>query len=232
MHFAVRNREDFMETKVENIENNKVAFYYLTAMGMVNILVAAIKAFERVAEKFGPGIEKLLTELLSFSEPYGKVIAAVILLVIFIMMSKKHAPGKSTTLLNIWGIVFVGVQIYYYLEMIFYDRILEDYFELADAGEAYNAFYASTHGFKYAPMFVGIMFGIAMTGIMLKDKFVIICSLVFSVLYLFFFGFQDMAFLSFRDTTVGIVLCSALFHIIQSVGILLLGVFLKLKYKD
>jgi len=221
-----------METKVENRENNKFAFYYLTAIGIVNILVAAVKALERVAEKFGPGMEKLLTGLLNFSEPYGKVIAAVVLLVIFIVMARKREPGKPTTLLNIWGIVFVGVQIYYYLEMIFYDRILEDYFELVDAGEAYNAFYAGTHGFKYAPMFVGIMFGIAMTGIMLKDKFVIICALVLSVLYLFFFGFQDMAFLSFRNTTVGIVLCSALFHIIQSVGILLLGIFLKLKYKD
>ncbi len=232
MHFAVRNGDDFMDKKIENIENNRSAFCYLTAIGIVNILVAGIKALERVAEKFGPGVEKLLTGLLNFSEPYGKIIAAVILLMVFLVLSKKQAPGKSTTLLNIWGIVFVGVQIYYYLEMIFYDRVLEDYFELADAGEAYNAFYASTHGFKYAPMFVGIMFGIAMTGIMLKDKFVIMCALVFSVLYLFFFGFQDMAFLSFRDTTVGIVLCSALFHIIQSVGILLLGVFLKLKYKD
>jgi len=221
-----------MDTKVENIENNKAAFYYLTAMGIVNILVAAIKALERVADKLGPGIEKMFEGLLSFSEPYGKVAASVILLVIFVVMSKKKEPGKTTTLLNIWGIVFVGVQIYYYLEMIFYDRILEDYFELVDAGEAYNAFYAGTHGFKYAPMFVGIMFGIAMTGIMLKDKFVIACALILSVLYLFFFGFQDMAFLSFRDTTVGIVLCSALFHCIQSVGILLLGIFLKLKYKE
>lgn len=221
-----------MDTKVENIENNKVAFYYLTSMGFVNIFVTVIKALERIADKFGPGIESLFEGVLGFSEPYGKIIASVIFLIIFIMMSKKQEPGKSTTLLNIWGIVFVGVQTYYYLEMIFYDRILEDYFELVDAGEAYNAFYAGTHGFKYAPMFVGIMFGIAMTGIMLKDKLVIGTALILSVLYLFFFGFQDMAFLSFRNTTVGIVLCSALFHIIQSVGILLLGVFLKLKYKD
>lgn len=221
-----------MDTKVENIENNRAAFYYLTAMGIVNIIVATIKALERLADKFGPGTEKLLTALLNFSEPYGKVLAAVVLLVIFVVVSKKREPLRPLTLLSIWGIVFVGVQIYYYLEMIFYDRILEDYFELVDAGEAYNAFYAGTHGFKYAPMFVGIMFGIAMTGIMLKDKFVIICAFVLSVLYLFFFGFQDMAFLSFRNTTVGIVLCSALFHFIQSIGILLLGVFLRLKYKD
>ncbi|MBQ9765446.1 MAG: hypothetical protein IJW18_04550 [Lachnospiraceae bacterium] len=221
-----------MDTRIDKIENNKVAFQYLTAMGIVNILVAAIKALERVADKLGPGLGKLVTGLLGFSEPYGKILASIALLVIFIWLAKKNEPSKGITLLTIWGIVFVGVQTYYYLEMIFYDRILEDYFELVSDGEVYAAFYAGTHGFKYAPMFVGIMFGIAMTGIMLKDKLVIICACVFSVLYLFFFGFQDMAFLSFRDTTVGIVLCSALFHIIQSVGILLLGIILKLKYRD
>ena len=221
-----------MDTRIDKIENNKVAFQYLTAMGIVNILVAAIKALERVADKLGPGLGKLVTGLLGFSEPYGKILASIALLVIFIWLAKKNEPSKGITLLTIWGIVFVGVQTYYYLEMIFYDRILEDYFELVSDGEVYAAFYAGTHGFKYAPMFVGIMFGIAMTGIMLKDKLVIICACVFSVLYLFFFGFQDMAFLSFRDTTVGIVLCYALFHISQSVGILLLGIILKLKYRD
>jgi len=212
-------------------ENNAVAFDYLIWIGIVNIIVALIKALERVSTRFGEGISGLLEGLLAFSEPYGKVIVSVLLLIVFYVVSRKKAFGRPVTLLNIWGIVFVGVQIYYYLEMIFYDRVLEDYFELA-SGEAYTAFYASTHGFKYAPMFVGIMFGIAMTGIMLKDKLIKIAVLVLSVLYLFFFGFQDMAFLSFRNTTVGIVLCSALFHAVQTVGMLLLGMYLKLKYRE
>ncbi len=213
------------------MENNKVAFSYLIWIGMINIIVAAIKALERVSVRFGETISGILEGLLDFSEPYGKVIASVLLLIVFYVTAKKKCPGRPVTLLNIWGIVFIGVQIYYYLEMIFYDRILEDYFELA-SGEAYTAFYASTHGFKYAPMFVGIMFGIAMTGIMLKDRYIKIIVLVLSVLYLFFFGFQDMAFLSFRNTTVGIVLCSALFHAVQTVGMLLLGIYLKLKYRE
>ena len=213
------------------MENNKVAFSYIIWIGIVNIIVAAIKALERVSVRFGETISGILEGLLDFSEPYGKVIASIWLLSFFYFMAKKKNPGRPVTLLNIWGIVFVGVQVYYYLEMIFYDRILEDYFELA-SGEAYTAFYASTHGFKYAPMFVGIMFGIAMTGIMLKDRYIKIAVLVLSVLYLFFFGFQDMAFLSFRNTTVGIVLCSALFHAIQTVGMLLLGIYLKLKYRE
>lgn len=213
------------------MENNKVAFSYLVWMGIVNIIVALIKSLERVSSRFGETVSELLEGLLAFSEPYGKVIASVLLLVVFYVLARKKNPDRPVTLLNIWGIVFVGVQVYYYLEMIFYDRILEDYFELA-SGEAYTAFYASTHGFKYAPMFVGIMFGIAMTGIMLKDKYIKITVLVLSVLYLFFFGFQDMAFLSFRNTTVGIVLCSALFHAVQTVGILLLGIYLKLKYRE
>lgn len=213
------------------MENNKVAFSYLVWMGIVNIIVALIKSLERISSRFGETVSELLEGLLAFSEPYGKVIASVLLLVVFYVLARKKNPDRPVTLLNIWGIVFVGVQVYYYLEMIFYDRILEDYFELA-SGEAYTAFYASTHGFKYAPMFVGIMFGIAMTGIMLKDKYIKITVLVLSVLYLFFFGFQDMAFLSFRNTTVGIVLCSALFHAVQTVGILLLGIYLKLKYRE
>ena len=213
------------------MENNKVAFSYLISIGMVNIIIALIKSLERISSRFGETVSELLEGLLAFSEPYGKVIVSVLLLVVFYVLARKKNPGRPVTLLNIWGIVFVGVQVYYYLEMIFYDRILEDYFELA-SGEAYTAFYASTHGFKYAPMFVGIMFGIAMTGIMLKDKYIKITVLVLSVLYLFFFGFQDMAFLSFRNTTVGIVLCSALFHAVQTVGILLLGIYLKLKYRE
>ena len=213
------------------MENNKVAFSYLISIGIVNIIIALIKSLERISSRFGETVSELLEGLLAFSEPYGKVIVSVLLLVVFYVLARKKNPGRPVTLLNIWGIVFVGVQVYYYLEMIFYDRILEDYFELA-SGEAYTAFYASTHGFKYAPMFVGIMFGIAMTGIMLKDKYIKITVLVLSVLYLFFFGFQDMAFLSFRNTTVGIVLCSALFHAVQTVGILLLGIYLKLKYRE
>lgn len=220
-----------MKRNILNSENNVVAFNYLIWIGIVNIIVALIKALERVSVRFGETVSGVLESLLAFSEPYGKVIFSVTLFVAFCVFAKRKTPDKSRTLLNIWGIVFVGVQIYYYLEMIFYDRILEDYFELA-SGEAYTAFYASTHGFKYAPMFVGLMFGIAMTGIMLRDRFIKVVVLVLSVLYLFFFGFQDMAFLSFRNTTVGIVLCSALFHTVQTVGILLLGMYLKLKYRE
>lgn len=220
-----------MDKNTMSNENNAVAFSYLIWIGLVNMIVAAIKALERVSVRFGETVSEILEGLLEFSEPYGKVALSVLLLIFFYVSAKKKCPGKSVTLLNIWGIVFVGVQIYYYLEMIFYDRILKDYFELA-SGEAYTAFYASTHGFKYAPMFIGIMFGIAMTGIMLKDRYIKVTVLILSVLYLFFFGFQDMAFLSFRNTTVGIVLCSALFHSVQTAGMLLLGIYLKLKYRE
>lgn len=220
-----------MENITQDRENNVAAFNYLIWIGAVNIAVAVIKAMERFSPHFGEAKARLLESLLAFAEPYGKIIMSVLLLVVFFAAAKKNPQRRQATLLTVWGIVFVGVQIYYYLEMIFYDRALSDYFELA-SGEAYSAFYAGTHGFKYAPMFVGIMFGIAMTGIMLKDRLIKLAALALSVLYLFFFGFQDMAFLSFRGATVGIVLCSALFHTVQSVGILVLGMYLKLKYRE
>lgn len=219
-----------MYTNNSKNENNAAAFNYLIWIGCLNIVVAVIKSLERISVRFGESASAMLSMLLAFFEPYGKVGVSVLLLILFYAAARKKTPGKAVTLLNIWGIVFVGVQIYYYLEMVFYDRILENYFELVSDSEAYTAFYAGTHGFKYAPMFVGLMFGIAMTGITLKDKLIKIITLVLSVLYLFFFGFQDMAFLSFRNTTVGIVLCSALFHTVQTVGVLLLGMYLKLKY--
>ncbi|MBR6638477.1 MAG: hypothetical protein IKK96_06425, partial [Lachnospiraceae bacterium] len=123
------------------MENNKVAFSYLISIGIVNIIIALIKSLERISSRFGETVSELLEGLLAFSEPYGKVIVSVLLLVVFYVLARKKNPGRPVTLLNIWGIVFVGVQVYYYLEMIFYDRILEDYFELA-SGEAYTAFYA------------------------------------------------------------------------------------------
>ena len=87
------------------MENNKVAFSYLIWIGMVNIIVAVIKALERVSARFGTIASGILEGLLEFSEPYGKVIASVLLLIVFYVVTKKKNPGRPVTLLNIWGIV-------------------------------------------------------------------------------------------------------------------------------
>lgn len=212
------------------VEGNEIAFRYLMWIGMVNALIAVIKVFERLPGSFSEEHIKIITKILSFAEPYGKVLAAVVLLLICKFIFKKKYPDKEPILLHIWGLVFVGIQIYYYIEVNFYEKTLEEYFNVASSGAAYNAFYASTHGFKYTPLFVGIMFGFMMTGIMLKDRFIKLLVVLICVIYLLLFGFTDMLQLSFKETNVGIVLSSAFFHALQTAGVFLLGMYLEIKY--
>lgn len=211
-------------------EGHEIAFRYLMWIGMINALIAVIKVFERLPGSFNEEYVKVITKILSFAEPYGKVAASALVLLICQMIFKKKYPDKQPVLLHIWGLVFVGIQIYYYIEVNFYEKTLEEYFNVASSSAAYNAFYASTHGFKYTPLFVGIMFGFMMTGIMLKDRLVEVLVILICVVYLLLFGFTDMLQLSFKDTNVGIVLSSAFFHALQTAGVFLLGMYLEIKY--
>ena len=64
------------------VEGNEIAFRYLMWIGMVNALIAVIKVFERLPGSFSEEYIKMITKILSFAEPYGKVMAAALLLLI------------------------------------------------------------------------------------------------------------------------------------------------------
>lgn len=101
---------------------------------------------------------------------------------------------------------------------------------MADA--AFAAFYNGTHGFKYIGMFIAILLGIIVTGILLRNKGMAIASGILALLFMISFCLLNMwtLSLSFLNINLGIVWTSVLFHSLQTFGLLILGIFIRKRY--
>lgn len=73
--------------------------------------------------------------------------------------------------------------------------------------------------------------GIIITGALLKDKWLVMISLGLSVAYIACYGMENMITVTLPNgSQLGLVVPALIYHIMESVGILLLGIYCKKKY--
>ncbi len=138
-------------------------------------------------------------------------------------------------LLETWFVIFVGVQLMYevFSEMYrhfatgLYDAIVHG---VGITSETYNSLYNISHSFKYQGMLVALMLGVIMTAIFLDDKTLKLVAILGASVYLLSSTGFEMATFSVMGQDIGIVWSSVIFHVIDTIGMAALALYLRIKY--
>ncbi len=148
-----------------------------------------------------------------------------------------HLPTLTASevgqLLQMWGVILIGAESIYCVTSSIYRKFIMHLMLLVMSGGQYAYFapvYNMTHGFKYLEILTAILFGIVMTGILLKDRHLEIAALIIAVFFLLSFGIFQMQTLNFSGKDVGIVWTSVIFHLTETLGLFLLSVYLSKHY--
>ncbi|WP_026652629.1 hypothetical protein [Butyrivibrio proteoclasticus] len=144
-------------------------------------------------------------------------------------------------LLELWGIILIGVRMVYDICSIVYRKFVMDLVSMSSAvsGAARSAvvttnsfveIYNNTHGFKYIGLLVAILLGIMTTGIFLNDKILKFITMILMAFFLLSFVLLGMQTFNLGGYSVGIVWTSVIFHLVETLGLLGLGIYLRKKY--
>ena len=152
-----------------------------------------------------------------------------------VMGSKVPAlTGDSIAkLIELWGAILVGIRMVYDICSLIYRRFILDLIDLSEESansEEFIAIYNNTHGFKYIGLLVALLIGVLMTGIFLNDRLLKLVSLIIMTFFLLSFVLLGMHTFTVGGYSIGIVWTSVIFHLFETVGLLLVGVHLRRNY--
>ncbi len=160
-------------------------------------------------------------------------------------LQEEYNPDNISTLslysiyqlFQIWAVILVGVRIVYEVSAIAYRKmvaeitlLLSDANNLAISANLLNM-YNNSHGFKYIGMFVAVVIGIAVTGIFLKDRMLGLTAFILTALFMLTFSLFNLGSLNINGLGIGIVWTSVIFHILETVGIMVMSIYLSKKYR-
>ncbi len=139
-------------------------------------------------------------------------------------------------LLEVWAFILIGVRIVYDIFTITYRRFvagLSSQVDITNVGElqTFSAIYNGSHSFKYIGMLIALVLGILITGVFLNDKYLKIASVVLTVLFIISATLVQIQTYTIFDHEIAIVWSSVIFHLLQTVGLLALGLYLKKVYR-
>lgn len=202
---------------------------YVICIGVMNIIMMGVIFISRLIMRQGfLQVNALLSYIEVYAIPAVKILYAAILFLVF--KKKMLHEGRTVVkeLFYLWSGIAVFGQAFYYVVNIYYYRMLM-MFLMEDQGDGYTMFYNNTHGFKYMAMFLFLVLGTAVTGLMLKDKALPGASLVLAALYLICFEGFNMVAIPMPGYTLGLVVSAALFHVLETIGLICLGLYLHYK---
>lgn len=137
-------------------------------------------------------------------------------------------------LLELWGVILVGIRMVYEICSMVYRQFISDLVDMSmssdTAGEEFVTMYNNTHGFKYIGLLIAISLGAIMTGIFLNDRFLKVATMIIMLFFLLSFVLLGMHTVSIGGYSVGIVWTSVIFHFMETVGLLVLGLYLRKSY--
>lgn len=139
-------------------------------------------------------------------------------------------------LIKLWALILIGVQCVYEITAVAYKDFIENlisFISISDENTyfAFVSIYNSTHGFKYAGMFIAIIIGVAVTGIFLKDRTLGFISVALTVAFMIAFLFVEQSTFVVGTRLIGVVWTSAIFHILETLGLFVLAVYLRIRYR-
>jgi len=203
---------------------------FLIVLGFTNIIITAFIALIRLLGVLGKIPAGDVQIILGIMEPYVKMLLDVLLVIGFVLLIQKEKCVVSRDLMLVWSFITIIIQSIYYISSAYYTKILNMMEELLTAGE-YTVFYVNTHTYKYVPMFIATIMGAIITGIILKSKLILIITVVICVLYGAVYGAgQEFMIRIGEGRFVSVVVSALIYHLLQSVGIMGLGVYMRHTY--
>ncbi|MCR5596020.1 MAG: hypothetical protein K6G12_09225 [Lachnospiraceae bacterium] len=136
-------------------------------------------------------------------------------------------------LLETWFVIFVGVQLMYEVFSEVYRHFaLNLYRAVARSGGEYDytSLYNLSHSFKYQGMLIALLLGVIMTAIFLDDKTLKLVAILAASIYLLSSTGLEMVTLSVLGQDIGIVWSSVIFHLIDTLGMIGLALYLRKRY--
>ncbi len=154
-------------------------------------------------------------------------------------LGKKNASlsvSSVNRLLQLWAVIFVGAELIYDFTSIMYRRFIAILMDALSSGTGMSdgtfiMLYNMTHGFKYLEILAAILLGVVMTAIFLNDRYLKITSLVILILFLISFGVLQMQTFNLMGREVGIVWTSIIYHATETLGLVILSIYLSKAYK-
>lgn len=233
-----------MPDKISIIENRILKEEYTSQqiLGVFILLVSILNILEAATKT---GIRLIINDATRVSN-YQSIMSAIKLLFVvgifvfcFLKMKKLffHSPHVMK-LLYIWGIILIPIQIMYDISAIMYNRMLGIVWLILNENYSINndtfyaMFYDSSHGFKYLGMFIAVIIGIIATGIILERRGLITVSMVLMALFVvsFFAINMKQVDISLFAISVGINMTALIFHLLMTVGLSALGIFIFKSY--
>ncbi len=139
-------------------------------------------------------------------------------------------------LLQLWAVIFIGAELIYDFTSIMYRRFIGMLIDALSSGTGMSdgtfvMLYNMTHGFKYLEILSAILLGVVMTGIFLSDRYLKIATVVILLLFLIAFGVLQMQTVYLMGREIGIVWTSIIYHITETVGLVVLSRYLAKRYR-
>ncbi len=139
-------------------------------------------------------------------------------------------------LLQLWAVIFIGAELIYLFTSIMYRRFIGMLMDALSEGSGMSdgtfvMLYNMTHGFKYLEILAAILLGVVMTGIFLSDRYLKLASLIILALFLISFALFQMQTVYLMGREVGIVWTSIIYHTTETVGLIVLSVYLTKRYR-
>lgn len=236
---------DISNVKQSNMGKRQTSIYrylamFLMCVAVLNVMEIMIKM---VIRYFYNGQEGMIGGL----EGFTGIFRFVIVVGVFIIASlrcKRELTNRSTgwKLLRIWGVILIPIQLINEIVVMLYTRMLDivEYVLVNSGndaeGQIFAMIYDSTHGFKYICIFIAILLGIMITGEIIEKRVLVLMSLAIAILFMFAFTIlrmQSFAVDSIVKFDLGINWASMIFHVLNTLGLFGLGVYLlRMKEQD
>lgn len=235
---AIDDKVKSLEDKILLEENTctQILGVFIFMVAALNILEAILKGGIR----FIVNLDSKASLYYEIGLAFIKLIAITIFFIVAIMKMRRlyfHSP-EIKKLLIIWAIILIPVQVIYELSSLMYTNMMNYLifflggYDSAEAVMKYSWIYNSTHGFKYMGMFLAILLGIVFTGLILEEKKMLIVSAVLAVIFMISFLFLGMFSLKLDivNIDIGVNWTGVIFHGLQTVGLLVLGIDIHKNY--
>lgn len=228
----MKKKKSFRRKKIDPVP--LASFVIVTAI--FKIIISLVKAMARLNGDI-EGFQYYNVEgMLSSVE---LIMTAIAFINSVLILKKSKVPTKrQKQLLYLWGIILIFVQSIYDITIILYDRLLTDVINFIntdvtkDVFDAYTSFYNSSHGFKYLGMFIAILLGMVATSIFLDDKELAIACIIIAIAFMSAFSFLKMmkVNIDILNINIGIVWTAVIFHSLQTIGLLIFGIYIQKKH--
>ena len=95
----------------------------------------------------------------------------------------------------------------------------------------YVSIFALMPRIKNKDLLSAILLGVIVTAIYLHDRILKILSLIVTAVFICSFAFLDMQKMHMFGHNIGIVWTSVIFHLIETVGLVVFAIYLRKKYR-